>query len=198
MPATTQKGVSLIELTIGIAIVGILLLVALPSFGLWIQNTQNRTAAESILNGMQLARMEAVKNNANVRFSLTDATGLTTWTIGCVLATADCPATIQTRSSSDGTANARAGTDSATPPTPLSANYYGAALAAAAGLPNGVTFDGTGKVPTANIGADITRVDITNSREASARRYVVTVSSEGIIRMCDPALVLADNPQGCQ
>lgn len=198
MPATAQTGVSLIELMIGITITGILLLAALPSFGLWLQNTQNRTAAESILNGLQLARLEAVKHNANVRFSLTNATGLTSWTIGCVLTTAECPATIQTRSSADGSANARAGADSTVPPAPLTANYYGSALAAAAGLPNGVTFDGTGRVPAANVGIDITRVDITNAREAGARRYVVTVNSEGIIRMCDPALVLADNPQGCQ
>lgn len=196
MAAPMQTGVSLIELMIGIVIVGILLLIALPSFGLWLQNAQNRTAAESIQNGMQLARLEAVKRNANVRFSLTDATGLTSWTIGCVVPTATCPATIQTRSAADGSANARAGADATDPPSPLPANYYATALAAGEGLPNGITFDVTGRV--ANVNVDIARVDITNVREASARRYVVTASPEGNIRMCDPALVLADNPQGCQ
>ncbi|MDD5329514.1 MAG: GspH/FimT family pseudopilin [Sulfuricella sp.] len=196
MPAAAQKGVSLIELMIGIAVVGILLMIGLPSFGLWMQNTQNRTAAESILNGLQVARMEAVRHNANVRFSLTDASGLSSWTIGCVVVTAECPATIQTRTWADGTANARAGADSTVPPSPLPANYYATALAAAAGLPNGATFDGMGRMPNVNI--DISRVDITNVQIAEARRYVVTVSSEGTVRMCDPALSLANNSQGCQ
>lgn len=198
MSFAPQKGVSLIELMIGIAVVGILLLIALPSFGLWIQNTQNRTAAESILNGLQLARMEAVRHNANVRFALTDASGLSSWTIGCVVPTADCPAAIQARTWAEGTANARAGADSAVPPTPLPANYYGTALAAAAGLPNGVTFDGMGRIPAPNLNLDISRVDITNARQADARRYVVTVSSDGIVRMCDPAVSLTSNSQGCQ
>ena len=193
-----QKGVSLIELMIGLAVMAILLFIALPSFRLWMQNTQNRSAAESILNGLQLARAEAVRYNTGVRFSLTDATGQAAWSVGCVLVTTECPATIQSKSAAEGTANARVGTDATVPPTPLTAGFYATALTAGAGLPNGVTFDGMGRVPIANIGTDIARIDITNVVEAGARRYVVTIGSGGIIRMCDPALVLASNPQGCQ
>lgn len=193
-----QKGVSLIEIMVGIAVIGILLWVGIPSFKLWMQNTQNRSAAESILDGLQTARAEAVKHNANVRLNLTDTSGRASWTVGCVTPTAECPATIQSKDAAEGTANARVGIDTATPPTPLTANYYGTALSAGAGLPAGITFDGMGRVPTVNVGTDITRVDVTNTLESGARRYVVIIGSGGIIRMCDPLLSMTANPQGCQ
>ena len=38
----------------------IMLFIALPNFAVWMQNTQIRTAGEAVLNGMQLARAEAI------------------------------------------------------------------------------------------------------------------------------------------
>lgn len=192
-----QHGVSLIELMIGIAIVSLLMLMGAPSFSLWIQNTQVRTAAESILNGLQIARSEAVRRNANVRFRLTDAGGSVAWAVDCVNVTASCPAGIQTRSGGEGGANARVGISAAALPSPIPANHFSTALAAGAGLPAGITFDGMGRVPTANIGTDITRIDITNAVRADARRMVIAISTGGQTRMCDPAIALAANPQGC-
>lgn len=196
-PRHAQTGLSLIELAIGLVILAILMAVAIPSFQEWIQSTQIRTAADSIQNGVQLARAEAVRRNTPVRFDLTAAGGTIAWNVGCVTVTADCPATIQSHAAAEGTANARAGIDTATPPSPVPGGYYGAALAAGAGLPAGVTFDSLGRVPSANVGADITRVDVTSAVNANARRMVVVVGSGGLIRMCDPALSLAANPQGC-
>ena len=192
-----QRGVGLIELMIGITIVSILLAMGVPSFSLWIQNTQNRTAAESILNGMQLARVEAVRRNTNVRFDLTDSTGLVAWNVGCVVVTTDCPATIQGRVAIDGSVNARIGVSTSAPPSPIPANQYSTAIATGTGLVAGVTFEGMGRIPTANIGTDVTRVDITNIAAPTSRRLVVIVGAGGQIRMCDPALALATNPQGC-
>lgn len=192
-----QEGVSLIELMIGLVILAILLSAGLPAFSLWIQNTQNRTAAESIQDGLQLARTEAVRRNTNVRFTLTDASGLIAWTVGCVTATANCPATIQSRSGSEGTSNARAGIDTTAIPSPAPTTQFNTAIASGTGLPAGVTFTGLGRIPNANIGTDITRIDITNASAAGARRLVVTIGAGGTIRMCDPALALSANPQGC-
>lgn len=197
IPPPRQEGVSLVELMVGLGILIILLSAGLPSFSLWIQNAQNRTAAESILNGLQLARTEAVRRNANVRFDLTDASGLIAWSVGCAASTANCPAVIQSRSGSDGTRNARVGISTAAIPSPAPASQFGAAIAAGAGSPAGVTFDGMGRVPRANIGSDIARIDITNASMADARRLVVTVSAGGAIRMCDPTLSLSASPQGC-
>lgn len=192
-----QRGVSLIELIVGMTIVAILLVMGVPTFSLWIQNTQNRTAAESIQNGLQLARVEAIRRNANVRFNLSDATGLVTWDVGCVTVTQDCPSNIQRKIAIDGTVNARVGISRSAPPAAVPANQYSTAIAAGTGLAAGVTFGGTGRIPTTQIGTDITRIDITNAVASTSRRLVVIIGAGGQIRMCDPALALSANPQGC-
>lgn len=196
-PRHNQQGVTLIEIVIGMVIVGILFAAGIPSFSNWIQNTQTRTAAESVLNGLQIARSEAVRRNANVRFTLTDATGAVAWSVGCINVTADCPANIQSRSANEGGSNARAGISVTAIPNPAPANQFDTALAAGAGLPAGVTFDGIGRVLSANVGTDIARIDVTHVSNTSARRMVIIVGSGGQTRMCDPALSLAANPQGC-
>lgn len=195
-----QGGVSLIELMVGIVILSILLAIGVPMFGQWIQNTQVRTAAESILDGLQLARNEAVRRNTNVRFNLTSTAGLPAWTV-CVVSGTTCGEVVQDRSSTEGGNNARVGISTAAPPTPVPGTQYSTALSAGAGLSGedgaGVTFNGVGAIPVANIGADITRIDITNAVAGDVRRLVVVVGTGGLIRMCDPQLALASNPQGC-
>jgi type IV fimbrial biogenesis protein FimT len=189
-----QRGVTLIELMIGITILAILLMAGLPSFGQWIQNAQVRSAAESIQSGLQLARTEAVRRNASVRFSLTDTGGLVAWKVGCVTVRDDCPDTIQERSAIEGGENARVGIATAADAT---ANTYSTALATGAGLSAGAgaTFNGFGTVPDAS--TDIARIDVLNAVSADARRLVIIVGSGGLTRMCDPALSLPDYPQGC-
>lgn len=196
-----QSGVTLIEMMIGIAIVSLLMLIGAPAFSLWVQNTQTRTAAESVQNGLQIARTEAVRRNVNVRFNLTDAGGAAAWSVDCVNVTADCPAGIQSRSGSEGGVNARVGVSVAALPSPIPAGHFNTALAAGAGLPAGVTFDGMGRVPALNPNGtvnndDITRIDVINVN-AGVRRMVIVVGTGGQTRMCDPAIALAANPQGC-
>lgn len=197
-----QRGVTLIELIIGIAVLSILLAIGMPSFGLWIQNTQTRTAAESILNGLQLARNEAVRRNANVRFSLTNATGVVAWQVGCESVREDCPADIQSHAAGEGGGNARVGVST-------SSTAYATALAIGAGMAAGgdeeeggvvgagVTFNGMGAIPAGNVGSDMARIDVMNVASTEARRLVIIIGSGGAVRMCDPHFSLAENAQGC-
>ncbi|HEY6281064.1 MAG TPA: GspH/FimT family pseudopilin [Burkholderiales bacterium] len=67
-------GFTLIELMFAIAIVGILLAAGLPEASQWTQNTKIRTKSESISNGLQLARGEAVRRNTRIQFMLTNST----------------------------------------------------------------------------------------------------------------------------
>jgi type IV fimbrial biogenesis protein FimT len=193
-----QGGFSMLELAIGIAIVSVLAMSAMPSFSVWIQNSRTRAAAESVQDGLQTARNEAVRRNSKVRFALTDPNGQVAWTVGCVVVKPDCPAVIQMRSGAEGGSNAHAGVSTDAAPSALPANYYGTPLAAGAGLGSGagVTFNGLGAVPAENVGGDITRVDVINAG-GGARRLVIAIGSGGTIRMCDPALSLDTNPQGC-
>lgn len=61
----------MLELAIALTVLAVLLLMALPSYSTWIQNSQIRTAAESVESGLQLARAEAIRRNAQVSFTLT-------------------------------------------------------------------------------------------------------------------------------
>jgi len=195
MLSRAQRGVTLLELMIVLAIVAFTLAMGLPSFTGWIRNTHNRTAAESVLNGLQLARAEAVRRNTQVRFTLTSNTGRVDWNVGCVSVTTACLATIQSRPASEGSAQARVGISTAAIPSPIPAGHFGTALAAGAGLPAGVTFDGLGRPISGN--ADFKRADFTNATATGTRRYIVIIGQGGQVRMCDPALPFASNPQGC-
>lgn len=192
-----QRGFTLLELMIGLVIIAMLLLMGIPAFSIWIQNTQNRSAAESMLNGLQLARAESVRRNAIVRFNLTDASGVVAWNVGCVTVTASCPATIQSRPAAEANGKARVGISTVTIPVPAPAGHFATPIAIGTELPAGVSFNGLGRVPNANVGDDITRIDVTTNGVTSGKRYVVIIGTGGQIRMCDPALVFSANPQGC-
>ena len=80
MRAGTQRGVTLIELMIGIAVFGILLSLAIPAFTQFLQNQKIKNAAETTMHGLTLARGEAVRRNAAIRFQF-----VSDLTSGCAL-----------------------------------------------------------------------------------------------------------------
>ena len=70
-----KRGFTLIELLIVLLVVSLVLIIGLPNMTDWMRNTKVRNTAESIQHGLQLARSEALKRNANVRFTfVTDLT----------------------------------------------------------------------------------------------------------------------------
>jgi len=167
-----QSGFSLIELLIGIVLIAILLATGLPSFSAWLQNRQIRTATDSILNGLQLARAEAVRRNHNVEFVLGDGSG---WRVGCTPADGtNCPASIQERVAGEGSSNATL------------------TLTETTGT---LVFTPFGKVTPATLATGKTAIfALGSSRDTcvadggSMRCLQVRVSPGGQIRMCDPYL----------
>ena len=71
-PGKRARGVTLIEMLIGLTVLGILLMLGMPSYTTWIQSTKIRAAAESLQAGLQLARAEAARRNTQVELVLTD------------------------------------------------------------------------------------------------------------------------------
>lgn len=190
-----QRGLSSIELMIGVAIMAVLLAGALPSFQAWIQGMRLRATAESVISGLQIARAEALKRNARVRLTLGDGDGNPVWRVGCVNASADCPALIQSRPV-EGGGGVRLGADATPLSSPPPASAFAVALGAGAGLPGGVTFDGFGRMPASGAGVDIARIDIMNAASGGVRRLVIALGG-GQFRLCDPLLNAASSPQGC-
>ena len=72
------RGFTLIELLIGMAILSILMLLALPTFQTFMANTRIRNTADSLANGIRLAQVEAIRRNRLVELIVDPAVG---WTV---------------------------------------------------------------------------------------------------------------------
>jgi type IV fimbrial biogenesis protein FimT len=164
---------------IALVMMGIVLALAMPSYKAFIQNTRIRTAAESILNGLQVARAEAVRHNANVQFILGAASS---WTVGCVTATATCPALIQSRVTAEGSSTSIIVTPTPAASTTIVFNNFGA-LCTLAPCP----------VPATQL--DVT-VNPAVLSAAESRPLRMTIGLGGTARMCDPQLPVTD-PRAC-
>lgn len=69
------RGFTLVELLIGMAILAVLMLFALPTFRDFMGNARIRNTADSIANGIRQTQVEAIKRNRNVQFVLDPAVG---------------------------------------------------------------------------------------------------------------------------
>lgn len=67
------RGVTLIELMVTITVLAIALAVAAPSLSQTLANYRVRSASEGMMNGLNLARAEAVRRNTPVSFTLSGA-----------------------------------------------------------------------------------------------------------------------------
>lgn len=72
-PERLSRGVTLIELVVTLALLGVLFTLGLPSLTGWIRNNQIRTVADSLQNGLRTAQAEAIRRNRVVVFFLTYA-----------------------------------------------------------------------------------------------------------------------------
>mgnify|MGYP000870276960 CR=1 FL=1 len=64
-----QRGVTLVEVMVALAIFAIIIVSVAPSIRAFIGNTQVRSAVESIQSGLQLARNSGLRRNENFRLS---------------------------------------------------------------------------------------------------------------------------------
>jgi type IV fimbrial biogenesis protein FimT len=168
------EGFTIIEVLFSVVILGILILLAAPTFGEWLQSQQLRAAADASLNGLQVARAEAIRRNGPVQIVF--AAPQTGWTV------LEAGNALQTRSHDEGTSNAI-----------LTVTPNGATT---------VTFSAIGSVTTNADGSPtIQRLDITNPRggacqPAGAMRCLRVVVLA--VRMCDPTPgVVAPDPRAC-
>jgi type IV fimbrial biogenesis protein FimT len=166
------KGFSLVEIMVGVAIIGLVTAVALPSFSEWIRNVRIRSAAEAVLAGVQVARTEAIRRNTPVVFTLLPAADATLlWRVGCVTVTATCPASIHTRPLREGGLLTSGGA--------MTVSFD-------AGADTQVRFDSFGRA-TNLAGASAWNVESSDSYSGE-RPQRILVDVGGSSRVCDPYL----------
>ena len=177
-----QTGASLVELIIVVTIVAVLLGLGVPAFQEWMVNTRIRTASDSMLNGLQVARAEAIKRNRYVDFRL-DADAAGGWRVVSAPNNAMCPVVddpvaddvLQRRSAQEGAQGLAATTDN---PNALR-----------------VTFTPMGMVTVA-CGAPFAILEVTSDVIAAPRLLRVVVGPTGGMRMCEPSRP-ANDPRAC-
>lgn len=185
-PNNGAQGFTLIELMIGIVIMGIVLALALPSYKAFIQNTRIRNTAESIQNGLQLARLEAVRHNANVQFVLGVAPSPYLWTVGCVTATATCPVLIQRSAIGEGSSASIIVTP--TPATIVFSNF--------GRLCTPMTVPSCPVTPATQLDVTVDPAVLSAAESRPLRITIGTIGAGGSVRMCDPTLPASD-PRAC-
>lgn len=169
---TLSNGFSLIEMIITVVIMAIVVAVALPTYTVWIQNAHIRNAAESILNGLQRARAEAVVRNVNIEFVLDGRN----WVVR-VVGAAD--------SIVSGAADEVSPNVGITPLPPASST---------------VTFSNLG-ILTANTPASTSMaqigIDSTALAASQSRDLRILILPGGAPRMCDPNVASLTDPRHC-
>lgn len=167
------SGFTLIELLTVITIMSIMLFLALPNFSVWLHNTQIRTAGEAILNGLQLARGEAVRRNVNVELTLDLTDGSSGWTAKIAGIGGEV---IQTRLAGEGSAAAYVSI------TPIGART--------------ITFTSFGTTIATNADGSNTitelKIDSPTLAAADSRELCILVRTGGNVRMCDPQVPATD------
>lgn len=189
------QGMSLIELMIAITIFALLVILGTPMYTTWISNTKIRNAAESIQNGLRVARNEAIKRAEPVRFEINHASA-PSWTV-CVPVAAtpsSCAGgeNLQVHDANDATTAVRIGgtTNSVT------AASTATDVSSTSALNGGITFSSLGRAITTTAPLPLLRIDASSS-VSGARRLAIPISPGGSVRMCDPQLSQVTSPQGC-
>jgi type IV fimbrial biogenesis protein FimT len=178
------RGVTLVELVVVVTVMGVLISLGMPMFRTWSQNAKIRGTTESLYNGLQIARGEAIKTNTTAcLYSLNDVNGNDTnggyWCVrrgrndgvGC-----DAASEIQRH-------------DSTAIDTVSVTLLMGA-------LP--VCFSGTGARPlgSAQTNFQIQLAPAVGVPTDEHRTLQIRVTPMGGLRSCDPAL-LATDPRAC-
>ncbi len=192
-----QRGFSIIELAVVMVILGLILTTAIPSIGTWMRNTKIRNQAEAVQNGLQQARLEAVKQNRAITFWLVNLPTANSMNDNCTLSATGTSWVVSQSSPAS-----KCGTTPGSSTPQIVAKYTGAdggTGVSVQGLQSdfttgasSVTFDGFGRAS-----GNLRRINVTDASSATGSRPLrIDISQAGMIRMCDPSAGSSD-PRKC-
>jgi type IV fimbrial biogenesis protein FimT len=184
------RGFTLIEIFIALLIVTLLFLFGMPSFTAFLRNSEIRSTAESIINGLRTATSEAANRNKKVTFELAGG-GSADWNFWVLDDDGVTKKTIQSYSKKE------AGSSTKITVTPAGQTA--------------VSFNGLGRVDIdpASPNNHIRQIDIDSIVSGEARPLRIIVDDPNPadpakprgLRMCDPAPALAalipPDPRAC-
>jgi type IV fimbrial biogenesis protein FimT len=185
--ATRTWGFTLIELMLALGLLALLLVLGMPSFTAFVRNSEIRSTAESIINGLRTSLSEATNRNRPVTFTLAGA-GSADWTMTWVDDDGNTQ-TIQTYSKRE------AGPNTVIALTPADKRS--------------VTFTELGRVQNAGTGDHVRQIDIAPAVAGEARSLRIIVDDPNPtdpakprgLRMCDPdpglAALTPPDPRAC-
>jgi type IV fimbrial biogenesis protein FimT len=199
------RGFTLIELAVSLTVLGLLMMAVMPSVGVWIRNTQIRNVASSMQAGLQVARNEAIRRNAAVRFSLVSLTDSAVMDNSCALSSGGVSWVVSVRDPSTYCAYLPSNVAAdANDPMIVESNAGGvggrnvvveAKLEDLSVAGTTVTFNGFGRVEDVapirfiNVGSDTPGSDYRSLR--------IEVSPGGSVRLCDRAVSVTTDSRHC-
>ncbi len=190
LPKRTQRGVTLLELMITVAIVGIVGAIGIPQMGQWIRNSSVNSAAEILQNGLRQAEAEAIRRNLRVEFLLTNE--------------APASSNIKTLSATINGKNwAIRALDGLVPLSDQNAAYVSGFLLKDVSSdidvegPASVLFSGSGRVLDSKGVAVASHQVYRITRTSSDKALCVFVTPGGGVKLCNPALASGE-PFACQ
>jgi type IV fimbrial biogenesis protein FimT len=199
------RGLTLVELMVTLVVLGIIAFASLPDISTVITNARIRSTTESVVSGLQRARVEAVKRNQPTTLWLvsTDAQGgfdntctvastSTSWVVSLEAPDGACA-----NDASDDTApRIRFKQAQGDKVLTLVAQGVEGDNATAA---HAVTFDGYGRAMTTGALGQLRRIDIDYvNANNDVRPLRIEISTSGVIRMCEPRLdMTGTDPRRC-
>lgn len=175
-----NQGLTLVELMIVIAIVGILSTVSLPAFNQWIASAQLKTVSDTLVNGIRLAQVEATKTGQPTQFFLTAGEP----TLGSATSTTGKNWGVQTMQLLTPTQ-----ADSLVQSGVMAGRYPNVNIQADAAV---LEFNAIGRMTNLAKNAQINI-----SHDNNTKRLRLTISTAGAIRLCNPDKSRDNSPSGC-
>lgn len=187
------RGFTVIEMMFVVTVIGILMAAVLPSMQGWIRGARVRAVADALQNGLRLAQTEAVRQNRQVVFTLTNAEPALdvaavangrNWSMQTVpLLTGESGEFLQGGALSDVASGVNI-----IGPREVCFNASGAQVVNPAPGPTNAV---------CAVGDKVYSIDPVSVVSGTDRRLRVQLSIGGRVRMCDRNKTVATSPDGC-